>query len=435
MTGAMRRLLASLSLAPLLLAPGVAAADTLEDALAAAYRNNPNLEDARLAVRSAREDSVQAFASYLPTLGLTSSYGLRNVETETTSIFGPTTTDAELEPRTASVQLQQQLYTGGRRDGQRDLARAGVEGARHVLRSTEQDVLLAAVDAYLSVRRDEEILRLRQEHVQGLERQLSGTRRRLDVGEVSRTDLAQAQTRLAGARAAAARAEADLAASRARYELIVGKPADELAPVERPATPETLDYAVRAAEERHPDVLRAISDRRAARARVEVERAGLRPQVSFVGRYDRLEDSSVENDRSEGASAVAQLSVPLFEGGFARSRVRQGRINVQRAEARIEGERREVVANVVAAWNNLEAGRDIVEAANEQVAAAEEAVVGAERERGLGLRTTLDVLNAEEERRNAQISLVSAEAEYTFSAYALLAATGALTIQTLGVKE
>src|SRR5262245_3662989 len=431
----MKRLFASLSLAPLLLAPAEARADTLEDALTAAYRNNPNLEDARLAVRSAREDSVQAFAGYLPSIGITSSYGVRNVEVETTSIFGPSNTQHELEPLTASVQLQQQLYTGGRRDGQRDLARAGVEGARHGLHATEQDVLLSAVDAYISVRRDEEILRLRREHVEGLERQLAGTQRRLDVGEVSRTDLAQAQTRLSGARAGVARAEAELETSRARYELVVGKAAEALAPVETPQTPGSLEDAVRAAEERHPNILRSISARRAARAQVEIERSALRPQVSFVGRYDHTEDSSIENDQSEGASAVAQFSLPLYEGGFVRSRMRQGRINVRRAEAQIEGQRREVVANVVAAWNNFEAGRDIVQAAREQVAAANQAVEGTERERGLGLRSTLDVLDAEEEARNAQIGLVGAEAEATFAAYALLAATGVLTIETLDVKE
>lgn len=431
----MNRFFASLSLAPLLLAPGEAGADTLEDALTAAYRNNPNLEDARLAVRSAREDSVQAFAGYLPQVGLTSSYGIRNVEVQSTSIFGPTNTQHELEPITASVQMQQQIYTGGRRDGQRDLARASVEGARHGLRATEQDVLLGAVDAYLSVRRDEEVLRLRHEHVAGLERQLAGTRRRLEVGEVSRTDVAQTQTRLSGARAAAARAEADLETSRARYELIVGKAAETLAPVETPQAPGSLEEAVRAAEERHPEILRSVSARRAARAQVEIERSALRPQVSFVGRYDHFEDSSIEDDRSDGGSAVAQFSLPLYEGGFARSRLRQGRINVRRAQAQIEGQRREVVANVVAAWNNLEAGRDVVQSAQEQVEAASQAVEGAERERGLGLRTTLDVLNAEEERRNAQIGLVGAEAEAAFSAYALLAATGVLTIETLDVKE
>lgn len=431
----MKRLLASLSLAPLLLAPSAAFADTLQDALGAAYRNNPNLEDARLAVNSARESSVQAYAGYLPSLGVTGSYGVRRLETETTSIFGPTQSESDLNPSTASVVLQQQLYTGGRRDGQVQVARAGIESARHNLRSTEQDVLLAAVDAYVSVLRDQEVLRLRREHVDGLTRQLSGTRRRLEVGEVSRTDLAQAQTRLAGARAALARADADLQTSRARYQLIVGEAPEALEPVEPPPMPRNLDSAMREAEERHPDVLRAMSERRGARAQVEVERAALRPQVSVVTRYDHAQESSIENDRSDGASAVAQVSVPLFEGGFNRSRVRQGQINVSRAETRIESLRREVVANTIASWNNLVAGRDIVAAAEEQVAAASQAVEGAERERGLGLRSTLDVLNAEEERRNAEVALVRAEADAAYAGYALLAATGALTVNTIGVKD
>ncbi|WP_325060339.1 TolC family outer membrane protein [Vitreimonas sp.] len=431
----MRRLLASLSLAPLLLAPGAACADTLQDALSAAYRNNPNLEDARLAVRAAREDSVQAFADYLPSLGVTGSYGARTAETETTGIFGPSESETELDPGAASVVLQQQLYTGGRRDGQVRRARAGIESARHGLRSTEQDVLLAAVDAYVSVMRDQEIVRLRHEHVEGLTRQLAGARRRLEVGEVSRTDVAQAQTRLAGARASLARAEADLESSRARYQLVVGQMPEGLEPAEAPPTPANLDDAVAQAEARHPDVLRAMAERRGARAQVEVERSALRPQVSIVTRYDHAEDSSIADDRSDSASAVAQFSMPLFEGGFNRSRVRQSRLNVGRAEARIEGLRREVVASTIASWNDLVAGRDIVAAAEEQVAAAEQAVAGAERERGLGLRTTLDVLNAEEERREAQVALARAEADETFAAFALLAATGALTVSTIGVKE
>jgi outer membrane protein len=430
----LRRLLPALLIGPAALV-ATASAETLDDALAAAYLNNPNLEDARLAVRSAREDSAQARAAYMPTLNVVSSYGVRNLETETPSFFGPQIRQTELEPLTSSVQVQQQLYTGGRRTGQMRFARAGLESARHGLRSVELDVLLAAVDAYLNLRRDEEIVRLREEHVVGLTRQVRGTQRRLEVGEVSRTDVAQAQTRLAAARAALARAQAELEVSRARYELVVGHPPQDLTPVDTPTAPASLDEAVRVGEERHPDLLRALSNRRAAQARVDIERSALRPQVSVVGRYDYNEDSSIPEDRTEGSTALAQLSVPLYEGGFAHSRTRQQQINVERATAGVEARRREVVANVIAAWSNTQAGRDIVAAAREQVEAAELALEGAERERGLGLRSTLDVLDAEEERRNALIALTSAEADETFAGYALLAAMGTLTAETLEVKE
>jgi outer membrane protein len=428
-----RFLLAALLLGPAAATP--AAAETLEDALIEAYLNNPNLEDARLAVRSAREDSAQAHAAYLPTLGLISSYGVRNVETETPSFFGVQNQQRELEPLTATVQMQQNLYTGGRRPAQTRLARAGVEGARHGLRSTEQDVLLSVVNAYLSVRRDEAIVRLREDHIEGLTRQLAGTRRRLDVGEVSRTDVAQAETRLAGARATLARAQSNLEVSRAQFEEVVGRPPQDLAPVETPETPESLNLAIGEARERHPDVLRALANRRAAQARIGIERAALRPQVSLIGRYDRTEDSQIQGDLSDGASAVAQLSMPLYEGGLTGARTRQQRINVERAEAGVEARRREAAADAIAAWSNMQAGVQIVDAAREQVDAAEEAVTGAERERGLGLRSTLDVLNAEEERRDALIALTRAEADATFAAYALLAATGTLTTHVLDVKE
>lgn len=427
----MRRLLPLLALG--LLSPGVAVAETLEEALAAAHRNNPTLEEARLGVSAAREGRIQARAGYLPSLGVTSTYGIQELSTETESIFGPTTREEELNPATTSVDLTQRLYTGGRRGGQSRLARADHETARHQYRATEQNVLLFAVEAYLSVRRDIEIVRLREEHVEGLTRQVSGTQRRLEVGEVSRTDLAQAQTRLAGARASLSRSRADLERSRARYEEIVGAPPEALEPVSAPPqTPASLDEAIAIAGSTHPEILAARSTEQSARARVTIERAALLPQLSLSGRYQTTNDSTYEGDYSEGSSAVAQLSVPLFEGGLAWSRTRQGRINVDRAEARSEAQRREIMAEVVRSWNGLIAGRDVLTAAQEQVEASDMAVRGAERERGLGMRTTLDVLNAQEEARDALIGRARAEAEAAFAVYALLASTGQLTLPAAG---
>lgn len=425
----MKRLVAALTLAPLL-APGMAMADTLEDALVAAHRNNPNIEEARLAVTAAQEGRVQARAAYLPQLGVSGSYGVSDYESDTNGIFGPQTTETELEPSTANAQLTQQLFTGWRRQGQSRLARAQVDGAREDLRGREQSVLLGAVDAYLGVLRDQEIVRLREEHVRDLTRLLSGTRRRLEVGEVSRTDVAQAQTRLAGARASLAQSRADLDASRARYIGIIGQTPENLSPVGAlPQTPHTLDAALRLAEATHPSIGRARSDERAARAQVTIERSALLPQVSVVGRAEENHDLSSGESRREGTSAVAQFSMPLFEGGYARSRTRQSRINVDRAQARTEAQRREVIASVSSAWSSLAASRDVLDAANEQVEASALAVEGAERERGLGLRSTLDVLNAQEEARNALIGRARANADAVLAAYILMEAIGALTIE------
>lgn len=427
----MKQLLASLALAPAIVAPCPALADTLEDALIAAHTNNPNLEEARLAVRAAREDRTQAISAYLPSVGISGSAGVQSIESDTEGLFGPSTTQADLEPTTATAQVTQQVFTGFRRSGASRLADANIAGAQEGLRGREQDVLLAAVDAYVGVLRDQEIVRLREEHVESLGRLLAGTRRRLDVGEVSRTDVAQAQTRLAAARAALARSRAELETSQARYIAIVGMPPQSLTPVTAlPQTPHSLEEAIRQAEDAHPDLGRAESAERAARAQVTIERAALLPQVSLIGRADENRDFGISESRRESASAVAQFSMPLFEGGYAYSRTRQGRINVGRAEQRTEAQRREVVANVTGAWSNLRASREILSVADEQVEASAIAVEGAERERGYGLRSTLDVLDAEEEARNAQIARARANADAVIASYALMAATGALTLET-----
>ena len=426
----MRILFASIVMLPAMFGACAATADTLEDALVAAHANNPNLEDARLALRAAREDRAQAVAAYLPAFGISGSIGAQTVESDTTSFFGPTTTESDLEPSNATAQLTQQVFTGFRRSGQSRLAQANIASARKGLRSREQDVLLAAVNAYVGVMRDAEIVRLREEHVQGLSTLLAGTRRRLDVGEVSRTDVAQAQTRLAGARAALSRSRADLESSQASYIAIIGRPPEGLIAVAAlPQTPHSLDEAVRQADNGHPDLGRAASQEAAARAQVTIERSALLPQVSLVGRADENRDSSATESRRESSSAVAQFSMPLFEGGYAWSRTRQSRINVGRAEARTEAQRRQIIANVTSSWSNLTASREILTAANEQVETSAIAVDGAERERGFGLRSTLDVLDAEEEARNALIGRARANADAVIASYALLAATGALTLE------
>ncbi len=424
-------LLASIAFAPMMLTPFAASADTLEEALVAAHANNPNLDDARLAVQAARQGRVQAMSAYLPSLGISASTGAQTVESDTVSFFGPTTTRSDLDPTSATAQMTQQVFTGFRRSGQSRLAQANVNSAREGLRSREQEVLLAAVNAYVSVIRDQEIVRLREEHVQGLTRLLSGTRRRLDVGEVSRTDVAQAQTRLAGARANLARSRADLDSSRAQYNSIVGRPPEALTPVAAvPQTPHSLNEAVRQAENSHPDLAQLEAQERAARAQVTIERSALLPQVSLIGRAEENRDLNSSETRRESSSAVAQFSMPLFEGGYAWSRTRQSRINVDRAESRTEAQRREIIANVTSAWSNLTASREILAAANEQVETSAIAVDGAERERGLGLRSTLDVLDAEEEARNALIGRARTAADAVLASYALLAAAGVLTLET-----
>lgn len=424
--GRKRALLAALLLWP---APGVALAQTLDETLASAEANNPLLEEARLGVRAARENRAQAFAGYLPQVDVTASYGSSRVVTEQPDFLGRETRSVQhTQPLTTTARVTQQLYTGGRRGGQMRLARATHESAQESLRSTEQGTVLSAIDAFLRVRRDVEIARLREGHVASLTQQLDGTQRRLDVGEVTRTDLAQAQARLAGARAALANARSDLEASRANFVEVVGMDSSTPAPLPPPPeTPATLDEAIALAENSHPDILEAEQNARGARARVTIDRAALLPQLSVVGRADRASEQDFVNQDLEGESALAQVSIPLFEGGFSWSRTRQSRINASRAEQIVAARRREVTADVISRWNALSASREVLDAAHEQVSASALALEGAEREQGLGLRSTIDVLDAERDWQDAQIALARADAQAAIADYALLAAVGGLT--------
>lgn len=400
-----------------------AAAQTLEEALAAARDNNPSLQEAALGVRSAGESRWQARAEYLPSVELTYSVGESTTETET-GIF---TTEEDLSPESTNLRVTQDLYTGGRRRAQSSLARATVASARHTLDLTEQSVMLDVVSAYAGVRRDQAILGIRETYLQGLVDQVNGARRRLDVGEITFTDFALTEARMAGAIALLATARADLEASRARFTQVTGLIPTSLT---RPPLPEglplTLDEALAQGERAHPALLRSREAENAARARVGIERSALRPRISVVGQASRREEASAPDQIERGDSAVAQLSVPLFEGGYGRSRVRQSRFDLNRAVATSEETRREVVALVVERWNGAISSREVLRAAVRRSSANAQAVEGAERELGMGLRSTLDVLNTREEWQQAQAEEARAEGDELIAAYALLAAVGAL---------
>ena len=422
-------LMATLCAAALMAAP--ARADTLADALATAVANNPTLDEARLGINSAREDRNQARAQFLPSVNANLQYGMRHYEADRIGFFGPSATSAELSPGTYSLQASQPVYTGGRLNAQLDLANAAVSSSRHAYRNTEQDILLQAIAAYAETLRDQEIVAIREQDVKNIEQLLSGTQRRLQVGEVTRTDVAQAQARLSGARAGLAQARSQLEATRARYGEIVGRTPEHLARAIAPnKLPTDLEEAEARAERMHPAVLQSQENIEAAQARVRVERASMRPQLSFVGRVDRQQESTQSRAIDDSWDAFAQVSVPLFEGGYRAARVRQSRINVDRAEALTEVQRRAAVRRAIIAWNDYGAAQQVLDAARDAVAANQTALEGAMREQGLGLRTTIEVLNAQQELLDSRVTQSRAEAAALEAAYSLLASTGDLKAES-----
>ncbi|HWA21867.1 MAG TPA: TolC family outer membrane protein [Caulobacterales bacterium] len=415
-----------------------AQAETLADALNAAYLHNPTLEASRAGARATDEQYPQARARLLPQVSATATYGERRVDTNVYSqLPGDILTS---KPGTYGLQATQTIFAGGRNIGAINQASANIDAAQESLRSTEQTVLLSTISAYMDVRRDAEILAIRANNVELLVKQVEEAQARFDVGEITRTDVAQAQARLAGARANLAFARANLEGSRARYAEIVGNPPGQLeAPPVAADVPSSLEMAIEQGLASNPDYLQQQHLVKAARAQMMIDRAGLLPQVSVTGQITRSYDdhrpfNGLALQDQQDARAVATLTIPLYQGGLARSRVAQSRDNLQRALAQGEATRRKVTSTVTSAWNDLDAARQAIVSTREQVEANQLAFDGAEQERDVGLRTTIEVLNAQQELLDSRVAQAQAERNAYVAAHGLLQAVGALDPKTLGVN-
>jgi outer membrane protein len=428
-----------LSVAALItLLPSMAEAETLADAIAAAYSNNPTLEAARATARATDENFAQARAGFLPQVDLNASYGVRRTDG---IAKGPDAKLSDTEPAAYGISATQQLLTGGRRGGQLKLAGANIDQAQEQLRSIEQSVLLQAISAYVDVRRDQQVVIIRTNNVEVLQRQLDEANARFEVGDLTKTDVSQAEARLAGSQAQLSTARSQLAATRANYEAIIGVPPGALeAEPPPPVLPVSVDDAIDKGLEGNPDYRRLVEAERGAKAQIQIDQSDLLPQVTLSGAINRNLDGASTNSpvsgytETETSSASANFTIPLFEGGFSRSRVRQSKENLRRAEAQTEGARRNVISTVTAAWNNLDATRQVVMSSREQVTANELALEGTREEFSVGLRTTLDVLNAEQELLDSRLTLVRAERDAYVAAHALLQTMGALDGKTLAVN-
>jgi outer membrane protein len=414
-------------------APGAASAEGLEDALALAYQTNPTLNGARAQARAAREERVQAGAAYLPNVAVVGTYTTRESRGEQ-PIFDALRNEVE-QPSSVGVEVNQPLYTGGRRGAQSRAARAIADGAEEQLRATEQSVMLGAIAAYMDVRRDERIVGAQTENVEGLAAQLQAARDRLAVGEVTRTDVVQAEARLAAGQAELASGKAELDRSRANYELIVGLAPGSLEdPPPPPALPNSLEEAVTGARQFNPSLARAREERKRVKAQTAVERSARKPELTLSGRVSREEDGKISTFENDTASATARLTVPLFSGGLNNSRVRQSKQNEAAAEAQLEEVERRVVADVTSAWSQMYAANLSLDAARRREEASRVALDGVIQEQMIGLRTTLDILNAQGEVLAGAVALARAERDAYVAAHNVLVVMGALDPETLGVE-
>jgi outer membrane protein len=434
-------------------------ADTLEQALAQAYQNNPQLNSQRAVVRATDESVPQALSGYKPTVSVTgtvgqeytsqlskSPEGSKKITVVTSTGFASVSVPAPgavyprnsfgYSPNSVSATLTQTLYNGFQTANTTRQAEANISAARETLRVTEQTILLNGATAYMDLLRDGALLELQRRNVEVLQEQLRQTRDRFIVGEVTRTDVAQAETRLAQGRAAVLTAESNYARSRATYRQVIGVEAGNLvpaAPVDR-LTPRRLVDAIEIGRARHPNVGVAMFGIDAAVLQVKINEGSLYPTARLVGTVNNSWETNLASTLQQfNAFVQGQVTVPLYQGGTEYSKIRAAKETAGQKRIDLDDARDRVQAQVVTAWGQLEAAKAQILATQAQVAASEIALNGVREEARVGQRTTLDVLNAQQDLVTARTALVTAQHDRVVASYSLLSAVGELNLPKLGI--
>lgn len=408
----------SLLLATAALTAAPAHAETLADAIASAYSNNPQLTSARAQVRQVDETYVQATALKRPNLNVQGSFSQ--------DLFADFSDAGRFWQARAT--LLQPVYQGGRIRAEIDAARARVESARANLAAVEQSVIVETVTAYADVLRTTEVVRLNENQVRVLRQELQASRDRFEVGDLTLTDVAQSEARLAAADANLLQAMAQKVVAEQAFERIVGHQPTALSPLPPlPALPATGDEARDVATRINPDLIAARFSERAADRDASAAKRQRGPNlgVQFQGQYTRIEGGPIFLGFSGfNPSIAAQVTVPLFSGGRIASQVRQAQAVQSQQLELITLTERQVVAAATGTHAQLRAATAIIDSSKAQVSANALAAEGVRQENLVGSRDILDVLNAEQELLNSRVTLVTAEREQYVLAYQLLAAMG-----------
>ncbi len=424
----------SLTVGMIVLPVGATRAESLHDALRSAYKHNPRLDAERANLRATDEGVPQAKSNYRPLLSATADSAVTQTNTSPDPI-GVRTGEGRSYPAGYAINLNQQIFRGFRTRNAVNAAEARVRAGRETLRSTEQAVLLEAVTAYMNVVRDAAIVRLRENNVRVLSRDLKATQDRFSVGEVTRTDVAQSRARRAGAVSELDLARANLKASRANYEQVIGRKPGRLRGASPPyrLLPKSLSVARTRAERENPDVVSALYNEQAARYDVSEIAGELLPTLNLDASYSNryLGGGDTSTVQTETGTVVGTLTVPLYQRGAVSSRVRQAKHIHVRTLQLVEEARTQSRESAIAAWAQLNASRAQVKSAQTQVEANRIALSGVREEEKVGQRTLLDVLDAEQELLNSQVDLVSVRRDLVVNSYTVLSTTGRLTAQDM----
>lgn len=401
-------------------------AETLADTMIAAYRHSALMEQNRAVLRAADEDVATAVSSLRPVLQWAANHSISRFEDRSTT-------------RSTSLTLgaQMTLYDWGRSQIAIDAAKEQVLATRQALIGVEQDVLLAATGAYFDVRSAREQVALQENSVRVIGQERQAAQDRFEVGEITVTDVAQADAQLAASRAALAAAQGNLEVARETYLAVTGRePGNLAAPPPLPRLPANVDAARQSGQRSHPAVLQAQRAAAAAELGVAAARAERRPTLSGnLGVEARRSPNQFDNDYStdKGLSAGISLNQTLYAGGRLSSGIRRAMAQRDQARALLLNSARQVGQQVGTTWANIEVARAQIRAIAEQIEAAEQAYEGVREEATLGARTTLDVLDAEQALLEARADMITAEANLQLAHYQLLAAMGLLTVENLNL--
>jgi outer membrane protein len=420
--------------------PAPALADTIEAALVRAYQNNPQLNAQRASVRSTDENVPQALSGYRPRVAVTASAGTQYTDVQdnaggSANVLVKTDNHGVNAPRSVGATISQTVFNGQQTANKTRAAESQVSGAREGLRVLEQTVLLSAATIYMDYLRDAAIVEVQRSNVRVLEQTLKQTQDRFNVGEVTRTDVAQSEAQLAAGQTQLLTADANLVTTRANFRRIIGNEPDQLAPgspVDR-FLPKGLSGAVDLSLTENPNVTAAMFGIDVSFLQVKINEGALLPTVSLQASVQQSYEQQLSIFRSFGASAVAQLSIPVYQGGAEYSLIRQSKETVAQQRLNLEQVRDQTRANTVTAWGQLVAGKAQVASAQSQVSASEIALNGVREEAKAGQRTTLDVLNQQQALVNARVALVTAQHDRVVASYAVLNTVGRLSPQVLNL--
>ena len=418
-----------------------ARAQALETALVQAYQNNPTLNAQRAALRATDENVPIALSGYRPKITGTITGGATNQDqvskqVSSTGVGTYTTSNDNIAPHSVGVTATQTLYNGMQTANRTRQAEGQVSAGRETLRLTEQTILLNAATAYMNLLRDTAILDLQRRNVEVLQEQLRQTRDRFNVGEVTKTDVAQAESRVAAGRSSMLGAESNVVTSRATYRQQVGVEPGKLSagtPVDR-LSPKSLGTAVAQGRVENPNVTAAALGVDVASLQVKINEGALYPTVTVSAGMNYTAEQTPTIVKTMSYTALGTVTVPLYQGGSEFATIRQSKETLGQRRMDLDTQRDSAQQAVVQSWGQLEAAKAQIIATQAQVTAAETALNGVREEARVGQRTTLDVLNAQQELVNARVALVTAQRDRVVASYALLAATGRLSVAVLGLK-